>query len=75
MARVFFLYLLHLKIFHLKGAAENIPLTLVGDGYFMSCGPQELEVNSDYLIFGKNNTFLHVTLHYTEETIWLFKNI
>nr|XP_034309830.1 uncharacterized protein LOC105342749 [Crassostrea gigas] len=39
-----------------KGTADNIPSTLVGDGYFMSCGPQELKVNTFYLIFAKHQS-------------------
>uniref|UniRef100_K1QVN5 Uncharacterized protein n=1 Tax=Magallana gigas TaxID=29159 RepID=K1QVN5_MAGGI len=33
------------------GAAKNIPSTLVGDGYFMNCGPEKLRLNTAYVIF------------------------
>lgn len=38
-----------------KGAAENIPSPLVGQGTLNSCGPQMLDLNTKYLIFAKNS--------------------
>lgn len=45
-------------MFYVQGAAKNIPSTLVGDGYFMKCGPEKLRLNTDYVIFGKNSIVL-----------------
>lgn len=41
-------------MFYVQGAAKNIPSTLIGDGYFMNCGPEKLRLNTAYVIFGKS---------------------
>ncbi|XP_052684083.1 uncharacterized protein LOC128164333 [Crassostrea angulata] len=57
-----------------KGTAKNIPSTLIGDGYFMNCGPEKVRLNTAYVIFAKRGDdgalrfLFYINMRYVKST-------